>query len=159
MLSPKLEELFLTNEYKESEEGLMDFFLQLSAYTYEYKFFYLELPSILNNDSEMKELYREWAQSMMERLDNIFIHLIETNIMRPEISPTARTLLVQNCWTLLQTGITYVNMLDSNTPTREACNIMIQRLYALLHPYFSEDSHSKMMGLFENNNLAFRSYA
>ncbi|MCB6993790.1 TetR/AcrR family transcriptional regulator [bacterium 210820-DFI.6.37] len=158
MLLPKLDSLFSEKKHRESEEGLMEFFLKLSQYTYDYKFFYLELPAVLNNDPAMKTIYKEWSIAMMRQIDGIFQEWSETGIMKPDLSPVARDLLVQNCWTLSQTGMTYVNMLDSEASSKEACDSIIQRLYALLHPYFSQESHEKMVRLFDANNLGFYNY-
>lgn len=158
MLEPKLNELFSQKTYRESEEGLMEFFLQLSQYTYAYKFFYLEMPAMLNNDPAMKKIYQEWAINMMRQIDEVFQEWCKTGIMKPDLSSTARNLLVQNCWTLSQTGMTYVNMLDAEASSKEACDSIIQRLYALLYPYFSDESHEKMVQLFDANNLGFYNY-
>lgn len=159
MLLPKLDQLFCDDTYRESEEGLMEFFLQLSQYTYSYKFFYLELPAVLNNDPAMKTLYREWSIGIMREIDQVFQEWGKTGIMKPDMSSTARNLLVQNCWTLSQTGMTYVNMMDSSASSKEACDSIVQRLYALLHPYFSRESHEKMVQLFDANDLSFYNYA
>ncbi len=159
LLAPKVEELFHQETLLESEEGLMDFFLQLSQYTYSYKFFYLELPAILNNDPELKSLYRERAVRLMGQMDQIIQGWTKNGIMLSDMTSIARNLLVQNCWTLSQTGITYVNMLDSSASLKETCDSIVQRLYALLRPYVSDKSHEKILQLFADNNLSFYKYA
>lgn len=158
MLAPKIEELFYQKALEQSVEGLMTFFLQLSRYTFSYKFFYLELPAMLNNDSALKKLYKERALRLMEKMEHLIQGWSESGMMKP-IPPIAKKLLVENCWTLSQTGITYVNMLDADASPKETSDSIIQKLYALLYPYFSDESHEKLLQLFAQNDLSFDKYA
>lgn len=158
MLTPKSEELFYSEDLETKEEGLMNFFLQLSRTTYDYRFFYLELSAMLINDPELRRLYRERADKLMRRIDEIIAAWIDNGIMCP-ITPVSRNLLIQNCWTLSQTSITYVTLLNFSISPKEACDNIIQHLYALLHPYFTDESQAKMRQLFTENNLDFHKYA
>lgn len=157
MLTPKIEEFFSQKNLAASEEGLMEFFLQLSRVTYDYRFFYLELSAMLINDPQLRRLYREHADKLMQRIDETMQAWTENGIMRPTES-VAKKMLIQNCWTLSQTSITYVTLLDYSTSAKEACDNIIQHLYALLRPYFSDKSHAKMQQLFAENNLDFQKY-
>ena len=158
MLTPKIEELFNQADLETSEEGLMDFFLQLSRITYDYRFFYLELSAMLVHDPELRRLYREQADKLMQRIDKIMQAWTENGIMDP-IEPVAKKMLIQNCWTLSQTSITYVTILAYSASAQEACDNIIQHLYALIRPYFSDKSHAKLQQLFAENNLDFHKYA
>lgn len=158
MLAPQVGELFYQKQLEERVDGLMEFFLQLSKYTYSFRFFYLELPAMLNNDPELKKLYKDRAVNLMHRTGELMHSWTQNGIMDP-VNTITRNLLVQNCWTLSQTGITYVNILDDNASPQETCDSIIQRLYALLRPYFSNESHEKMLQLFAENNLDFEKYA
>lgn len=159
MLAPKISELFYQEDLKTKEEGLMDFFLQLSHYTHSFRFFYLELPAVLNNDPELKGLYKERSIKLMKQMDQLIQGWSDNGIMKPNISPIAKNLLVQNSWTLSQTGVIYINMLNDRASSKEVYESIIQRLYALLRPYFSDSSHEKMLELFADNNLSFHKYA
>lgn len=159
MLAPKINDLFYQEDLETKEEGLMEFFLQLSHYIYSFRFFYLELPAVLNNDPELKNLYKERSIKLMQRMEQLIQGWSENGIMQPEISPIAKNLLVQNCWTLSQVGIIYTNMLNEDASSKEVYESIIQRLYALLRPYFSDTSHEKMLRLFADNNLSFHKYA
>lgn len=156
MLAPKMQSLFQQDGPERSEKNLMNFFLGFSQYAVSFKFFYLELPSILNNDPEIKLLYKERAFKLMKEVDDVFQSWGESGIMKP-VSSIARKLLVQNCWTLSQTGLAYDNMLDASVEA--TCGSLVHRLYALLHPYFSDKSHEKMLQLFADNNMDFCKYA
>lgn len=158
MLTPKMEDIFYAEDLELKEEGLMEFFLHLSRITYDYRFFYLELSAMLINDPELRRLYRKRADRLMTRMSEIIQTWIDKGIMK-QLEPIPRTLLVQNCWTLSQTGVTYATLLDFSTSAMDACNNIIQHLYALLYPYFSDESHSKILKAFEENNLDFSKYS
>ena len=159
MLAPKISDLFYKEDLKTKEEGLIDFFLHLANDTYSFRFFYLELPAILNNDPELKKLYRERAIRLMKQMDSLIQGWVENGMMVPKLTPIAKNILVQNCWMLSQTGIIYTNMLEDHASFKDVCDNISQRLYALLRPYFSDKSHEKIMALFAENNLDFHKYA
>lgn len=158
MLAPKMDALFHRDGDEFTEETLMDFFLKLSTLTIDFKFFYLALPTVLHNDPQLRTLYKDRAFLLMKEMDHAMKAMSEKGMMVSHFNPIAKNLLIQNCWTLSQTGIIYVNMLGENTPAEEACNMMIQRLYALLRPYMTPSSHEKMLQLFADNNLSFQKY-
>lgn len=161
-ISPRFHELFypedLSSEGVSREEKLMNFFLQFSQYVFAYKFFYLELSSLLNNDPELKEIYKDWSIEMMERIASIFQKGIEVGMIHSETSTLAKNLFVQNWWILSQSGINYADMIGIDNSVEETCNVIVQRLYALLYMYISPESHKKMMQLFEDNGLSFDKY-
>ena len=158
MLAPNVGDLFYAEELETKEEALMDFFLQLSQSIYAFKFFYLELPAMLHNDPELKAIYKERAEKLMLRMEEVFDAWVENGIMKP-MDKITKKLLIENCWTLSQTSITYVTILGFSATVKEGCDNIIQHLYALLFPYFSEESHEKIHRLFIENNLSFQKYA
>lgn len=159
MLAPKVDLLFQKENLKKTEEGLMEFFLHLVDYTYSFRFFYLELPTILDNDPELRKMYRTRAIRLMKQIDLLFQNWVENGIMTSKLTSIAKNILVQNCWTLSQVGIVYTNMLEENASFKDVCDGITQRLYALLRPYFTDRSHEKMLRLFAENHLDFHRYA
>lgn len=158
MLAPKVMELFYAKDLKDSEQGLMTFFLKLSKYTYEYRFFYLDLPALLQNDPEMKSLYKSRSIKIMSVMNELIVGWEQLGIMNA-MSSIERNLLIQNCWTLSQTGITYIDLLEESATAKDSCDYIVQHLYGLLGPHFTQDANKKNFELLKENGLDLVCYA
>lgn len=154
LISPKLGDLFYEDGLENDLDKLMVHFTNLSQLTYEYRFFYLDLPTLLQNDPEIRKVYGNRGEDLRHRMERIITVWSENGVMDRMEEPFAKPLLIQNCWVLSQTAITYLHLLNEDVTAKDVHESIVQRFYGLLYPFFSKESHEKMLNLFRENGFS-----
>ncbi|MEG0829463.1 MAG: TetR/AcrR family transcriptional regulator [Anaerovoracaceae bacterium] len=148
IITPQSTKLFYGDGIENSPVAIVEFFLGLARHTYSYRFFYLDLPALAQNDPQLWDLYRTRAEKVMERIDIVFDRWVELGIMSC-MAPNERKLLIENLWLLSQTGIKYSQLFKKNAQHIEICNDVIQHLYALICPHITEEIHLSILAEFK----------
>lgn len=145
---PRMDKIFYDKELMMSESGILQFFTRLVKYTYRYRFFYLEIYSLLLNDPELRQSYMERANALAGQIGIIFDTWISIGIMEP-IGEAEKKFLSENCWTLGQTWITYAEITHKDAPIKEMALDEIMHIYHVLKPYFTDTANERIQRLME----------
>lgn len=145
-ISKKMNAVFYDIELSMSENGILQFFKRIAKYTYKYRFFYLEIYSLLSNDPELKDAYMKRSSVLMDQIILIFDTWISIGIMKP-ITENEKKFLLQNCWTLGQIWITYSEIIHNNVSLKEMTLDEIFHIYYILKPYFTDTANDRIQKL------------
>lgn len=147
-ISKKMDIAFYDTELSMSENGILQFFKRIAKYTYKYRFFYLEIYSLLSNDPKLKDAYMKRSSVLMDQIRLTFDTWISIGIMKP-ITENEKKFLLQNCWTLGQVWITYSEIIHNNISLKEMTLDEIFHIYYILKPYFTDTANDRIQKLID----------
>lgn len=127
----------------QSEEGMVNYFRNLAAHMYEFRFFYLELNVILRNDPILKKEYIERSERIIRQMMTVFADFNSNRIMKKFDSERERKYLTRNVWTIGQMWMTYSNIKYSNF-TSEVINDGVWQMFTIVEHLFTKKSKEKI---------------
>lgn len=141
-LFERMDNIFYNPELAESEEGIVNYFYNLSQLLYEYRFCYLELNIMLSNNPTLKAEYAYRTHKIFDRLTSLYDGYVERGMAKP-LASKEKAVLVKNIWLVGSLWITYADILYNNVTTQNI-NEVFWHVYGILKPYFYSDSRKKI---------------
>jgi AcrR family transcriptional regulator len=129
-----------------SEAAVAGFLRGLNTIFYEFRFFYLQLPMLVERDPVIGQRYAKRARRALERFREFTDAWMAAGIMRKLESEEERTLLIRNMWLVSQLWMYYWHTVCSGVKEKDIHEGMLQTL-ALYTPYLSEKSGKKIWKL------------
>lgn len=139
----RLDPVWQTPNFGTSELVITEVFLSFFELFYEYRFFYRELPVLLNKDPILKKEYSERTQKILSFAGTILDSWISVGIMKNINSDQERALLIKNAWMIGELWITY-NYILYDEATEDTVKEGIYQYYSILKPYFTSSSRRKI---------------
>ncbi len=142
-MSGELNELWSEPEIHTSEKAIAYLFYKLSVIFYEYRFFYLELPILLDNDPLLREIYGSRAKKILSTLKVFTDSWINAKFMKKFESEKDREFLIRNMWMVNQLWMHYWHTIYSKVTVDHLKDGMLQIL-SIYKPYFYKKSADKI---------------
>jgi AcrR family transcriptional regulator len=139
----KMDSVFYNPEAGRSESGILNLFSGIATYTYQYRFFYLEMYALLSNDPELQARYVQRALKLMERSRELIDSWIALGIMRP-MPEEEKKILAENCWTLGQSWTIYSAIIRHKDSLANIIADETWHVYHILRPYFTDEANNRM---------------
>lgn len=139
----ELEEALNLSDFGRSENGIIQGCYTLYDLVQKYNFFFSELPVLLFNDEELKQLYKEFCIYAVSRFVEIMKMWQEIGIMLPT-DETATPFLAETLWHLVQTLLPYQELLKEQEDPKRA---VFHRIYSFLRPYFAYSTNERIRRL------------
>lgn len=150
VMIPALTPLFYDEEACLSESGIIKFFSLLSERVTEYRFFYLELYSILTSDPLILETYTKRHRELMDRALVCMESWINLGIMR-DIPPDERRVLAENMWIAGQSHMTFVKLTGPEISPSELASHAAVYAFSILRPNLTESASIRIQRLSKLN--------
>lgn len=151
-ISSKMDSMFFAPEFGLSEAGIVQFYITMANYTYQYRFFYLEINVLLANDPELRLIYVERATKIMIHLEAIVDSWVTLGIMK-QLTEKEKKWLVENSWTLGQLWVTRADILNTYNTPQEVVLDEIWHVYALSKPYYTAVSNKRIQMLLKEKRI------
>ncbi len=142
-LTHELDPIWKRDRLASSEEAIAEFFKELFALFYEYRFFYLEISTLLQNDPQLKKLYVARTSRILLEFKKLIIDWTETGMMKKFENEKDIDTLAKSTWVVGELWTTYSNILNE-TVTAENIKEGIAMSYSVLKPYFTLKSRRKL---------------
>lgn len=89
------------------ENDLAEFFVTLFTLFYRYRFFWIELPVILDRDPELSKIYRKRTQGILQHYSTVMDLWVEKGMMEAAKVEGDKEYLLENTWFIGQFWINY----------------------------------------------------
>lgn len=149
MLAEKMDVLWDIPLSDKPEKSIADFFSRFFRLFYEYRFFWIELATLLDADPELRRKYVQRNQRVLEKFEAIINRWIEIGIMIMPESPEDKQLLVENSWFIGQMWTNYCKIHNSKVTFKDMKR-GIYRVFRLLKPYFIPEYQDKIESILES---------
>lgn len=151
---PENSKIFSSGPSAESAEGISEFLIGISHYFIRYRFFYLELFTVLKNDPIMCKNYMKHIKKIRSQLLKIFESWEARGIM-DEIPETQKHYLADD---LLYAGFSSVKMssvINEKTDPKVLVRNSVMHMYFVLTGFLTEPSKQKLNTLLEEKGFNF----
>lgn len=145
-IAPTVAAIFYDDEVEKSESGIIKFLTKFSMYIIQYRFFYLELQTILVSDPELKLTYSERAAVLMKRVEEFMGTWTKLDILR-ELPVVEKKLLLENMWIISQTFTSYIKLIRQDSSPDELAMDSVVHIYSLLRPYLTPEANARIIKL------------
>jgi len=135
----KMDKIWYEPAFYGSEEGLIDYFYELSRLLYEYRFCYFELNVLLKNDPELKEEYALRSERIQQQMKNLYHSYVDAGIMKNIGSEEDEKYVVENAWIVGLMWITYADMIHKKLNS-DIIHESVRHIYYIIRPYMTPKS-------------------
>ncbi len=135
----ELNSIWKTPGFTETEIVIAAVFYQLFEIFYDYRFFYRELPILLDRDPILRKEYSIRTQNILNIWGNIVDSWIDVGILKKFQSEQDRLILVKNTWIIGELWTTY-NFLIYDDINESTVREGIFHIFAILKPNFTSKS-------------------
>ncbi len=154
---PENSKLFSADPSASSMEGIPEFLIGISDYFTRYRFFYLELFTILKNDPIMCKDYKKHIKKVRSQLQENFESWEESGII-DEIPEIQKHYLADD---LLYAGFSSVKMsyvINEKADLKELVRNSVMHMFFVLSGFLTESSKQKLKVLLEEKGFHFSTF-
>jgi len=102
-----------------------------------YKFFYLEISTLLNNDNSLKERFREIQKFRIKSMENLIEVLIDNKLLKPEAFEGSYNNIIELIWFISNFGLLQVDLLSEKLDL-ELIEKKTYFIIELLYPHLTD---------------------
>lgn len=137
MMVPAVTPIFFENEARLSECGIINLFTLCFNYVSEYRFFYLQLYTILSVDPILRDYYIAHHRELVDRILVCMDSWVKLGIMQ-DVSVAERRVLAENIWVAALNHITFLKLTVPNALASEFALDTAHYAYTVLRPNLTE---------------------
>lgn len=144
--------LFQREDFRHSENGILNFFDAYAKSIYKYRFYYTEIYSLLNNDEIMYKAYKERYINLINQLELVFSSWEETGISKT-LSPIEKRLMAKNLWTVTQSSFNSISLLQNTASQKLVIKDLVLHSYAVISAALTDDAIKRMLILLKKKDF------
>lgn len=142
-MATDLDQIWSVPEIHHSEQAIAKLFHDLTSSFYDYRFFYLELPILLNNDDGLRKDYVERSNRIIKLLHVITNSWTAAGILKKLKNAEEKEMLIRNMWLVNQLWMHYWYTIQAKVTDRNLKEAMIQILL-FYKPYLKPQSADRI---------------
>jgi AcrR family transcriptional regulator len=132
-------------------ETLVEKYKENCRLFYRYRFFYLEISSLLANDSELKKIYTRNQENRFSQINTFITVLMNSNIIL-KITEEEINSLITSTWILFEYWLTFLTV-SNRMVTPESIEESIVHIYHVIKPYLSDEVRNAFGGFIREHYL------
>lgn len=142
-LSRQMDLIWVDVSKEPLDESLGDFFINLFNLFYQFRFFWIELSTLLDRDEELAKLYRARVKRVYSSYDAVMDLWVDKGIVKAEDFERDRKYLIDNTWFIGQFWINYCYA-NKGKVDKENLKDGLIRVFLMLKPYLVSESYLKI---------------
>lgn len=109
----------------------------------EYRFYYRELPWLMQRDPELHRTYREVRRAGLANIEGLLRFFVEIGVMTDPGDPAALHELAAICWVLADSWLTFEEI-GGREVTSGDLDLGVRPILRVLRPYFTETARAEL---------------